>query len=106
MEVKSNNWNMGMGGGCKGSSGHKTQGMNGMHGNRGNQPPQKSGGQNFLEAQMGMNVRINRGGPESLDGRLVGVKMGYLVLRTSTGTVYVSSSHVKSVTDLPGQTSR
>ncbi|AZN42842.1 hypothetical protein [Paenibacillus albus] len=59
-----------------------------------------------MESQMGMNVRINRGGPESLDGRLIGVQKGYVVLRNSTGTVYVNSSHVRSVTDLPGQSSR
>ncbi|WP_143069258.1 hypothetical protein [Paenibacillus sp. OV219] len=59
-----------------------------------------------MESQMGMNVRINRGGPESLEGRMIGVKTGYLVLRSSTGFVYINASHVKSVTDLPGQTSR
>ncbi|WP_147306887.1 hypothetical protein [Paenibacillus taihuensis] len=59
-----------------------------------------------MEAQMGMNVRINRGGPESLDGRMIGVQKGYLVLRNSTGTVYVNSSHVRSVTDLPTNSSR
>lgn len=105
MEFKSVNWQMGNGGCCNRSgSGNKTQGM---QGNRGNQPPrQEMGGQNFLEAQMGMNVRINRGGPESLDGRLIGVQKGYVVLRNSTGTVYVNSSHVRSVTDLPTQSSR
>jgi spore coat protein B len=55
---------------------------------------------------MGMNVRINRGGPESLDGRMIGVQKGYLVLRNSTGNVYVNSSHVKSVTELPTNSSR
>lgn len=111
MEFKSNNWQMGNGGCCDRNgnrngnrsgnrSGHRTQGT-------GNQPPkQESGGQNFLESQMGMNVRINRGGPESLDGRLIGVQKGYVVLRNSTGTVYVNSSHVRSVTDLPGHSSQ
>ncbi|WP_090977248.1 hypothetical protein [Paenibacillus sp. CF384] len=55
-----------------------------------------------MEAQVGMMVRINRGGPESVEGRLLAVKQGYLVLKTTGGVVYVSTAHVKSITDLPG----
>ncbi|SFJ02171.1 spore coat protein B [Paenibacillus sp. UNC496MF] len=61
-----------------------------------------SGGNAFLANQVGMNVRINRGGPESLEGKLLGVQTGYLVLKATGGLVYVNTSHVKSVTDLPG----
>ncbi|QHT62655.1 hypothetical protein GXP70_23540 [Paenibacillus lycopersici] len=59
----------------------------------------KSGSQ-FMNDKVGMNVRINRGGPESLEGMLIGVQPGYLVLKSTGGHVYVNSSHVKSVTDL------
>ncbi|MFC4810781.1 hypothetical protein [Paenibacillus sp. GCM10023250] len=79
---------MGMGNNCCGHKDHKSQ---------------RSGG-NFLSNQVGMNVRINRGGPESLQGKLLGVQSGYLVLKASGGLVYVNTTHVKSVTDLPGGT--
>ncbi|WP_219838579.1 hypothetical protein [Paenibacillus sp. R14(2021)] len=65
-----------------------------------------SGSQNFLAAQVGMNVKINRGGPESLEGKLVSVQRGYVVLKTTGGLVYINASHVKSVTDLAGNTSK
>ncbi|NBD26588.1 hypothetical protein [Paenibacillus glycinis] len=76
---------------CKDHKSHKS------HHSGGN-----GGGTNFLSNQIGMNVRINRGGPESLQGKLIGVQSGYLVLKVSGGYVYVNTSHVKSVTDLPG----
>lgn len=58
--------------------------------------------QNFLQSLVGKNVKINRGGPESLEGKLLAVKSDYLVLSTKEGVVYISTSHVKSITELPG----
>lgn len=54
---------------------------------------------NFLQTMVGKNAKINRGGPESLQGKLHSVKSDYLVLVTSEGVVYVATSHVKSVTE-------
>lgn len=47
---------------------------------------------------VGEFVRINRGGPDSLEGKLLAVKSDYLVLSTREGVVYVDLDHVKSVT--------
>ena len=58
---------------------------------------------NYLNSKVGMLIKINRGGPESFDGVLVAVQSGYVVMRTKVGLVYVSASHIKSATDLPGK---
>ncbi|WP_317982248.1 hypothetical protein [Paenibacillus glycanilyticus] len=55
-------------------------------------------GNTELRNLVGETVRINRGGPESLEGKLLAVKNDYLVLSTKEGVVYVDLSHVKSVT--------
>ncbi|ACT00071.1 hypothetical protein [Paenibacillus sp. JDR-2] len=55
-------------------------------------------GNTELRNLVGEFVRINRGGPESLEGKLLAVKNDYLVLSTREGVVYVDLSHVKSVT--------
>lgn len=65
-----------------------------------------NGTKTFLEGLVGQYVKINRGGPESLQGTLVAVKNDYLVLWTKEGIVYVSSSHVKSITDFPSDKSK
>ncbi|SFF12508.1 spore coat protein B [Paenibacillus algorifonticola] len=64
-----------------------------------------NGTKTFLEGLVGQYVKINRGGPESLQGTLVAVKNDYLVLWTKEGIVYVSTSHVKSITDFPSNKS-
>lgn len=55
-------------------------------------------GNTELKNLVGEFVRINRGGPESLEGKLLAVKSDYLVLATREGVVYVDLDHVKSVT--------
>lgn len=54
---------------------------------------------NFLQSLVGKNVKVNRGGPDSLQGKLHSVKSDYLVLNTNEGVVYIADSHVKSVTE-------
>jgi len=54
---------------------------------------------------IGRNVRINRAGPDSVAGRLLGVGEDYLAVRTDEGVVYVASWHVKSVTATDGASS-
>ncbi|WP_244364087.1 hypothetical protein [Paenibacillus cellulositrophicus] len=46
---------------------------------------------------IGSEVKINRGGPDSIVGVLVGVQHGYLAVATKEGIVYVNSSHIKSI---------
>jgi hypothetical protein len=53
----------------------------------------------YLMAFVGKNVRINRGGPESVMGQLIAVQSDYIVLRTKDGFVYVNAAHIKSITE-------
>ncbi|WP_274649367.1 hypothetical protein [Paenibacillus humicola] len=88
------------------SPGHKshdakkpTRGTRGTQGSRG-------GKKDYLDALVGTLVKINRGGPDSVQGRLVAVHKGYTVLSTSNGTVYINSYHVKSITQVEKKKSR
>jgi len=54
---------------------------------------------NFLQSLVGKNVKVNRGGPESLQGKLHSIKSDYFVVNTNEGVVYIANSHVKSVTE-------
>lgn len=55
----------------------------------------------YLRNLIGKNVKINRGGPDSLEGRLIAVQSDYVVLQTKDGVIYINTSHVKSITELP-----
>lgn len=48
---------------------------------------------------VGRQVKINRGGPDSVTGTLIAIPGDYLVIATKTGIVYVNGSHVKSITE-------
>jgi spore coat protein B len=67
------------------------------HGSKGSHG---SHGQDYLQSLVGMLVKINRGGPDSLEGTLIAVQRGYLVLSTPEGTVYINITHVKSITEV------
>jgi spore coat protein B len=60
------------------------------------------GSENFLEDLVGEQVKINRGGPNAIFGKLLAVKSDYLVVWTREGVVYVKRNHIKSITDLDG----
>jgi spore coat protein B len=57
---------------------------------------------NHLENLIGKTVRINRGGPDSYSGKLLSIHSDYLVLQTEQSVLYINTSHVKSVTEMPG----
>jgi len=57
---------------------------------------------NYLNSLVGRNVKINRGGPDAMSGRLVAVRSNYLVLQTKKGVVYINAEHVKSITEAAG----
>lgn len=62
--------------------------------------PPATGGESHLPHE-GMEVRVNRGGPESVTGTLVASLNDVLVLKLPNGTlVYFNLEHVKSVTPL------
>ncbi|WP_261300784.1 DUF2642 domain-containing protein [Paenibacillus andongensis] len=53
---------------------------------------------NYLGSLIGTEVRINRGGPDSIVGRLLSVHHDYLVVRMNDGTiVYIQLQHIKSI---------
>ncbi|MFF2483738.1 DUF6897 domain-containing protein [Paenibacillus sp. NPDC058071] len=52
-----------------------------------------------LQDFVGKNVKINKGGPDSLEGKVLAVKSDYLVLCTKEGIKYVQLSHIKSITE-------
>lgn len=47
---------------------------------------------------VGKEVRINRGGPDSVSGRLLAIQSNYIVIKTKDGIVYVNGTHIKSIT--------
>jgi spore coat protein B len=51
---------------------------------------------------IGRQVRINRGGPDSVQGILIAIPSDYLVILSDNIIVYVNGTHVKSITE--GQT--
>ncbi|MBY0159832.1 hypothetical protein V4V36_12940 [Paenibacillus lautus] len=48
---------------------------------------------------VGRNVKINRGGPDSIEGLLLDAQSDYLIAVADGGFVYVKDEHVKSITD-------
>lgn len=48
---------------------------------------------------IGRHIKVNRGGPETVEGVLIAVPSDYLVLASTEGIVYVNGSHVKSMTE-------
>lgn len=70
-----------------------------------NQPANNT--QNQQAANLiGYHVKINRGGPDSVEGTLIAVPADYLVLSSRDGIVYVNGSHVKSITEGNASASR
>ncbi|GIP28448.1 hypothetical protein J23TS9_35780 [Paenibacillus sp. J23TS9] len=54
---------------------------------------------NDLMGLVGQSVKINRGGPDSIEGVLLSVQSNYLAVRAKDKKiVYVSTTHIKSVT--------
>jgi spore coat protein B len=74
----------------------------GHHPHRSHRSHRSDGKRNFLDALVGEQVKINRGGPNAIFGKLLAVKSDYLVVFTREGVVYVKTNHIKSITDLDG----
>jgi spore coat protein B len=74
----------------------------GHHQHRSHRSHKTQGSENFLDALVGEQVKINRGGPNAIFGKLLAVKSDYLVVWTREGIVYVKTNHIKSITDLDG----
>lgn len=72
------------------------------HPHRSHRSQRSEGKTNFLDALVGEQVKINRGGPNAIFGKLLAVKNDYLVVWTREGIVYVKTNHIKSITDLDG----
>lgn len=61
--------------------------------------------QNQLNDLLGKEVKVNRGGPDSAQGRLLAIQSDHLVLHTKDSVVYINGSHVKSISENTGNTS-
>jgi spore coat protein B len=61
---------------------------------------------NYLGSLIGTEVKINRGGPDSIVGRLISVQHDYLVLQTQDGTVFIQLQHIKSISSTNSNVSR
>lgn len=48
---------------------------------------------------IGRQVKINRGGPDMVEGQLVAIPADFMVVSTKDGIVYVNAVHVKSITE-------
>jgi spore coat protein B len=59
--------------------------------------------ENFVDSLVGKCVKINRGGPDSIEGKLLAVKSDFYVVKTRKGVVYVAKDHVKSITETNGK---
>ncbi|MCM3129127.1 hypothetical protein ACFQ3J_08200 [Paenibacillus provencensis] len=57
-----------------------------------------------MRGLIGKGVKINRGGPDAIEGTLMDVRYDHMVINTKNGLVYVKDSHIKSITDT-GRTS-
>ncbi|SFS52159.1 hypothetical protein [Paenibacillus sp. 453mf] len=57
-----------------------------------------------MRGLIGRGVKINRGGPDAIEGTLMDVRNDHMVINTKNGLVYVKDSHIKSITDT-GRTS-
>ncbi|WP_413405424.1 hypothetical protein [Paenibacillus amylolyticus] len=52
-----------------------------------------------IRGLLGREIKINRGGPDSIQGTLTDVRWDYMAMNCKEGIVYVNESHVKSITD-------
>lgn len=53
----------------------------------------------YLCDAVGKMIQIERGGPDKLQGRLLAVKVDHLIVETADSIVYVSSRHIKTVSE-------
>lgn len=52
-----------------------------------------------LRGLLGREIKINRGGPDSVQGTLMDVRWDYMAMSCKEGIVYVNETHVKSITE-------
>ncbi|MBB3114336.1 spore coat protein B [Paenibacillus phyllosphaerae] len=75
-------------------------------GNKHESSGKKPGRDSYLNNQVGKTIKINKGGPDSFEGELVGAESDYVVLNTTAGLAYINYSHIKSLTEMSGDTSK
>lgn len=52
-----------------------------------------------LRSLIGRDIKVNRGGPDAIQGTLMDVRWDYMAMGCKEGIVYVNESHVKSITE-------
>ncbi|GMX62684.1 hypothetical protein Elgi_24890 [Paenibacillus elgii] len=58
-----------------------------------------------FKSLIGSEVKINRGDPDTVTGKLIGIHPNYVALSTEDGAVYVNTTHLKSISQSPDQKS-
>jgi len=57
-----------------------------------------------LRPLWGLQIKVNRGGPEAVEGILIGIQVDHFTLLLPKGeVVYIANRHVKSVSNLSDQ---
>lgn len=52
-----------------------------------------------MRGLLGREIKINRGGPDSVTGTLMDVRWDYMAVSCKEGIVYINENHVKSITE-------
>lgn len=55
-----------------------------------------------MDELVGKWIKINRGGPDSIEGKVLAVKDDVMTLLSNNGIVFVSTRHIKSLSELGG----
>ncbi|MFX3633023.1 MAG: hypothetical protein ACE3L7_04765 [Candidatus Pristimantibacillus sp.] len=68
--------------------------------NQNNNNNDKKDERDCLKDLVGKEVKVNRGGHDCLEGKLLAVRSDYLVLCSNNKIVYINTEHVKSITEV------
>lgn len=60
---------------------------------------------NQLSHAIGSDIQVNRGNSDAVQGTLISIQSGHLVLKTKDSLVYVNTSHIKNITEIAKQKS-
>lgn len=53
----------------------------------------------FMSNSVGKLIQVERGGPDKIKGKLLGIKGDHLAVETENGVVYVHTPHVKTISE-------
>ncbi|TCP59182.1 hypothetical protein EV586_101398 [Tumebacillus sp. BK434] len=53
----------------------------------------------FLNDSVGKWIQVERGGPDKIKGKLLGIKSDFIMVETEKGVAYVHTPHVKTISE-------